>query len=303
VIMSSPELSICLVNWNTREDLEQALASMLNSEPGVSVEVVVLDNASEDGSVEMVRERFPSVTVLEGEENVGFARGYNRAARGTEGRHLLMLNPDTIVRPGALERLVAFMDAHPRAGAAGPRLLNSDGSLQYSCRRFPRPLAAMFRNTVLGRLAPGNRYTRDYLMRDWDHGEAREVDWISGAAMCIRREAWEEVGGFDEGYFMYAEDVDWCLRAREGGWGIWYVPEATIVHRIGRSSDQRPTAMVVEFHRSMARFYREHYAREWPWGVRALPGMGIWMRCALVLVQSAFARARDWLRGSKGGKR
>ena len=102
---------------------------------------------------------------------------------------------------------------------------------------------------------------------------------------------------------MYAEDVDWCLRAREAGWGIWYVPEATIVHRIGRSSDQRPTAMVVEFHRSMARFYREHYAREWPWGVRALPGIGIWMRCGLVLVQSAFGRARDWLRGSKGGKR
>ena len=292
-----------MVNWNTREDLGQALASMLNSGPGVSAEVVVLDNASEDGSVEMVRERFPSVRVLEGEENVGFARGYNRAARGTEGRHLLMLNPDTIVRPGALERLVAFMDAHPRAGAAGPRLLNSDGSLQYSCRRFPRPLAAIFRNTVLGRLAPGNRFTRDYLMRDWDHGEAREVDWISGAAMCIRREAWEEVGGFDEGYFMYEEDVDWCLRAHKAGWEIWYEPEATIVHRIGRSSDQRPTAMVVEFHRSMARFYREHYASEWPWGVRVLPEMGIWTRCALVLVQSAFGRARDWLRGPKGGTR
>ena len=294
--MSFPDLSICTVNWNTRRDLEQALASVLNSDSGVRVQVVVLDNASEDGSAEMVRERFPTAALLESDENVGFARGYNRAAREAEGRHLLMLNPDTIVRPGALERLVSFLDSHARVGAAGPRLLNPDGSLQFSCRHFPRPLAAVFRNTPLGRVAPGNRFTRDYLMTDWDHNEVREVDWVSGAAICIRREAWEEAGGFDEGYFMYAEDMDWCLRAREAGWGIYYVPEAVIVHRIGGSSDQRPTAMVVEFHRSMARFYGKHYARKWPWGLRWLPVIGIWTRAAVVLTQTMLARARDRVR-------
>ncbi len=301
--MSLPDLSICTVNWNTRCDLEAALGSILNSDPGVRVEVVVLDNASQDGSAEMVRERFPTAVLLESEENLGFARGYNRAAARAEGRHLLMLNPDTVVRPGALERLVSFLDSHPRVGAAGPRLLNPDGSLQFSCRRFPRPLAAVFRNTPLGRLAPGNRFTRDYLMSDWNHGEAREVDWVSGAAVCIRREAWEEVGGFDEGYFMYAEDMDWCLRAREAGWRIYYVPEAVIVHRIGGSSDQRAMVMVVEFHRSMARFYGRHYAGRWPWGVRWLPVMGIWTRAGVVLMETMWRRARDRMARRGRGKR
>jgi GT2 family glycosyltransferase len=264
--MGRPDLSVCIVNWNTRDDLEQALTSALNPGPEIGLQVVVVDNASEDGSAGMVRERFPGVRLVEGGGNLGFARGYNRGAQEAEGRHLLMLNPDAVVRPGALERLVGFLDSRPKAGAAGPRVLNSDGSLQFSCRRFPRPLAAVFRNTPLGRLAPGNRFTRDYLMTDWDHRGVREVDWVSGAAMCIRREAGEEVGGFDEGYFMYAEDMDWCLRAHEAGWGVYYVPEAVIVHRIGTSTDQRPVAMVKEFHRSMARFYRKHYARGWPVG-------------------------------------
>lgn len=299
--MLVPDLSICTVSWNTRRDLERALESVVNSDAGVEVEVVVLDNGSGDGSGEMVRERFPGVKLVESEENTGYARGYNRAAREARGRHLLMLNPDTVVRPGALKRMVEFLDSEAKAGAAGPRLLNSDGSLQFSCRRFPRPLAAMFRNTPLGRMAPGNRFTREYLMGEWEHERVREVDWISGAAMCIRREAWEEVGGFDEGYFMYAEDVDWCLRARAAGWGVYYVPEAVIVHRIGASSDQRPVAMVVEFHRSMARFYGKHYARDWPWVVRWVPVAGIWVRAAVVLGQRLCARAGGWLRrGPKG---
>jgi GT2 family glycosyltransferase len=298
--MSRPDLSVCIVNWNTRDDLEEAVCSVLRAEPELALQVVVVDNASEDGSPEMVRERFPGVQLIEARENLGFARGYNRAGEAAWGRYLLMLNPDTVTQPGALWRLVDFLDSQEQVGAAAPRLVNSDGSLQYSCRRFPRPLAAVFRNTLLGRLAPGNRFAREYLMADWDHGTVREVDWASGAALCVRREAWEEVGGFDEGFFMYAEDVDWCLRARQAGWRICYVPEAVIVHRVGRSSDQRPLAMVREFHRSMARFYRKHYARGWPWGLRWLPTAGIWARGALVLGQTvwgvAWGRARARLR-------
>jgi len=288
-----------MVNWNTRGDLEQALGSVLNPGPELEVQVVVLDNGSRDGSVEMVRERFPGVRLLESGENVGFARGYNRAAEEAEGRYLLMLNPDTVAQPNALERLVGFLDSDREAGAAGPRLLNADGSLQFSCRRFPRPMAAILRNTPLGRIAPENRFTRDYLMTDWDHSTVREVDWVSGAAICIRREAWEEVGGFDEGFFMYAEDIDWCLRAQQAGWRICYVPEAVIVHRIGASSDQRPVAMVREFHRSMARFYRKHYARRWPWVVRWLPVAGIWMRAGVVMGQALWRRACDRLRAGR----
>lgn len=299
--MAQPDLSVCIVNWNTREDLQAALASVLEPDPGPSLQLVVLDNASQDGSAEMVRERFPDVRLLESRENVGFAKGYNRAVQEAEGRHLLILNPDTVVLPGALQRLVEFLDSRNDAAAAGPRLLNSDGSIQYSCRRFPRAMAAIVRNTVLGRLVPGNRFARDYLMADWDHSSVRPVDWVSGAALCIRREAWAEVGGFDEGFFMYAEDIDWCLRAQQAGWKIYYVPDAAIVHRIGRSSDQRPLPMVLEFHRSMARFYKKHYSAHWPLGLRSLPVLGIWLRAGLVLLQTILARTRDRVRRIGGG--
>lgn len=298
--MPQPELSVCIVNWNTRQDLEQAIASVLTSEAGLSLEVIVLDNASTDGSAEMVRERFPGVTLLRSGENVGFARGYNRAIGAARSRHVLALNPDTVVCPGALGRLVSFMDAQPDAGAAGPRLLNSDGSLQYSCRHFPTPMAAILRNTFLGRLRPRNRHTRSYLMADWDHGTAQPVDWVSGAALCLRREAWEQVGGFDEGFFMYAEDMDWCLRAQQSGWKVYYVPDAVIVHHIGRSSDQRPFPMVVAFHRSMARFYLKHYASKWPPVIRLVPVAGIWLRAGVVMLQTILRRTWDRMKGPRG---
>jgi hypothetical protein len=298
--MPQPELSVCIVNWNTRQDLEQAIASVLTSEAGLSLEVIVLDNASTDGSAEMVRERFPGVTLLRSGENVGFARGYNRAIGAARSRHVLALNPDTVVCPGALGRLVSFMDAQPDAGAAGPRLLNSDGSLQYSCRHFPTPMAAILRNTFLGRLRPRNHHTRSYLMADWDHGTAQPVDWVSGAALCLRREAWEQVGGFDEGFFMYAEDMDWCLRAQQSGWKVYYVPDAVIVHHIGRSSDQRPFPMVVAFHRSMARFYLKHYASKWPPVIRLVPVAGIWLRAGVVMLQTILRRTWDRMKGPRG---
>jgi GT2 family glycosyltransferase len=297
--MSAPDLSVCIVNWNTRTDLEQALVSVLQPGQGLRIEVIVLDNASRDGSGDMVRQQFPQVALIASTRNLGFARGYNRAAAQTSGRHLLMLNPDTLVQPGALRRLVDFLDAHPRAGAVGPRLLKSDGRLQFSCRRFPRPLAALLRNTLLGRLVGRDRFTRGYLMADWDHATSREVDWISGAAMAIRRQAWERVGGFDEGFFMYAEDMDWCLRAQQAGYSIHYLPEAVIIHHIGRSSDQRPLPSVIEFHRSMVRFYRKHYAPRWPWGLRLLPIAGIWFRAGLVLAQTLWAEGRDRLRARR----
>jgi hypothetical protein len=300
--MPSPTLSVCIVNWNTRADLEQAIATVLAADAELVPEVVVVDNGSCDGSAEMVRERYPDVLLLAQGENLGFARGYNLAASKTTGRHLLMLNPDTAVRPGTLSVLVRHLEAHPQVGAVGPRLLNSDGSLQLSCRRFPRPMAALFRNTPLGRLFPRNRYAREYLMADWDHTTSREVDWVSGAAICIRRQTWEQVGPFDEGFFMYAEDLDWCLRAQQAGWQIHYLPEAVIVHRIGRASDQRPLAMVVAFHRSMARFYHKHYAKGWPWPVRWVPAAGIWARAGLVLAATLWALGRGRLRGRPKAK-
>ena len=162
------------------------------------------------------------------------------------------------MRPGFLPELLRYADAHPRAGLIGPKLLNSDGTLQYSCRRFPTLGAGLFRHTPLEWLAPKNSYTSDYLMREWDHASPREVDWLSGACLMARREMIDAVGGLDAGYFMYFEDVDWALRAHNGGWEVHYIPQPVVLHEIGRSSDRRPKRMIVMHHQSAYRFFRRH---------------------------------------------
>jgi GT2 family glycosyltransferase len=273
----SPLLSISIVNWNTATDLVRALESL----PGGGIEdyeIIVVDNASTDGSAELIRAHFPQVQLIQNSENVGFACAHNQALRISQGKFHLLLNPDATVHSDALRLLLEFLQSEPRAGAVGPKLLNADGTIQYSCRHFPSFGAGLFRNTFLGRLFPNNRYSRGYLMADWDHASPREVDWLSGAALCIRRETLDTVGLLDENFFMYCEDVDWCYRAQQAGWKIFYLPIAAITHLIGRSSDQRPLAMVRQFHRSMAYFFRKHYARNWPVLLRWVPFLAIRLR-------------------------
>lgn len=289
------DLSICIVSWNTRADLERALASLAAGAAGLAWEAIVVDNASTDDSVAMVRSQFPQVQLICNQQNVGFAAANNQALARSKGDFALLLNSDTVVEEGALTRLVEFMRAHPRCGAAGAKLLNGDGSLQYSCRRFPRMMTGFFRKVPLGRLLPENRFDRNYLMKDWDHAEPRQVDWLSGAALCVRRETLAEVGPLDEGYFMYCEDVDWCWRARMHRWEVWYAPAAVITHHIGRSSDQRPYAMVLRFHRSMMRFYWKHYAVQYPRPLRWVPPVGIVVRCLVVLGENVVTSARSKL--------
>lgn len=269
------DLSIIILNWNTRDDLRRALQSIVDSRPCVSVEVLAVDNASEDDSVAMVQAEFPSVRVIQNETNLGFGAGNNRGIRHASGRYVLFLNSDTIVTEGAWDSLVAYADTRPDAGVFGPKLLNGDGSLQLSCRSFPNLGTGFFRNTPLGRLFPKNRFTRDYMLSGWDHNSPRDVDWVSGSALMIRRRLLEELGGFDEGFFMYCEDVDLCYRAHLAGAAVAYYPGAVIYHLIGRSSDLVPTRMTYEFHRSMYRFYIKHYRANTPIYVRPfiLPGL------------------------------
>lgn len=286
-------LTVQIVNWNAREDLRQALRSLFEHAPTFPFEVLVLDNASQDGSVQIVEKEFPQVRLLVSERNLGFARGHNLLARHARGRYLLLLNPDTVVMRDTLTKLIRFAEAHPEAGIIGPKLLNPDGSLQYSCRRFPNPIAAIFRNTPLGRLFPNNRYTRDYLMLDWDHNSIREVDWVSGAAMLVRREVYQQLGGFDEQFFMYVEDVDLCYRAWQAGWKVLYYPDAIIIHAIGRSTDLVANKMIIAFHQSMYKFYKKHYARKTPFYLRPLIPLGLTLRASLFLLKNykdAFVR-------------
>jgi len=252
------DLSVTICSWNTAGDLRACLESLRSVADEARFEVIVVDNASSDGSPDMVEKEFPEVRLLAQRSNLGFTGGHNLAFRERQGKHALPLNSDTVVHPGAIAGLLDYLTQNPEVGILGPKLLNPDGSLQFSCRRFPNPVAALFRNTPLGRLFPNNRFSREYLMQDWDHASPREVDWVSGAALLVRGELLDRLGGFDEGYFMYCEDVDLCKRAWQAGAKVVYLPSAVITHAIGRSTDQAANRMIVRFHRSMLRFYRLH---------------------------------------------
>ncbi len=263
---SPVDLSVVILNWNARDYLLESLRSIVGQEWRAAIELIVVDNDSRlDNSVQAVREEFPQVLVVAHAENVGFAAGNNIGLSHARGRHVLFLNPDTLVHHNALDTLVQWMEAHPRVGACGPKLLNEDGTLQASCRAFPSVGAGFFRNTPLGRLWPGNPWTRAYLMQGFAHDREQAVDWLSGSALMLRREAIDALvqrDGFlwDAGFFMYCEDVDLCFRLKEAGWRRVYVPTATITHRIGASSDWAQGASIRRFHASMLRFYLKHYA-------------------------------------------
>lgn len=252
------DLSITICSWNTIDDLRACLQSLRSAKDEGDFEVVVVDNASEDGSADMVEAEFPEFRLLRQHVNLGFTGGHNLAIRDRRGRDVALLNSDTIVHEGAIRSLMKFMSEHPDAGIVGPKLLNPDGSLQFSCRRFPNPVAAAFRNTLLGKIFPNNRFTREYLMTDWEHVDPREVDWVSGAAMFIRADVIEKIGALDPKFFMYCEDVDLCKRTWAANWKVMYLPEAVITHAIGKSSDQVPNRMIARFHLSMLRYYTKH---------------------------------------------
>lgn len=286
------DLSITICSWNTLSDLRACLQSLREAKDEANFEVVVVDNASKDGSPDMVEREFPEFRLLRQSVNLGFTGGHNLALAERRGHHAALLNSDTVVHPGAIRRITEYMEAHPEVGIVGPMLHNPDGTLQFSCRRFPNPVAAAFRNTILGRLFPNNRFTREYLMQDWTHDQPREVDWVSGAALFLRKEVIDTVGVLDNTLFMYCEDVDICKRTWKAGFKVMYVPDAVITHAIGRSSDQVANKMIVRFHRSMFRYYRKHDLRELPFVAR--PFMAAFAATALTLRASAFL-AKNYL--------
>lgn len=257
------DLSILIVNWNTRDLLADCLRSIADcrfkiqdsqsSIVNLQSEIIVVDNASTDGSAAMVRERFPWVKLIENAENVGFARANNQGIEQAMGRCVLLLNPDTVAHPGALEALVAFMDAHSAAGACGARLLNADGSLQHACHPMLTPGREFWRLIFLDRLWPRAAYPIDR----WDTVTPRRVEVIKGACLLLRREALDEVGLLDESYFMYTEEVDLCYRLTQAGWELWYVPAAVVTHYGERSSRQVKEAMYLQLYRSKVQFYRK----------------------------------------------
>lgn len=255
------DITVSIVNWNTRDELLRCLETVTAQE-GVSMEIIVVDNASSDSSAEAVAEKFPQIRFIANSKNVGFSKAQNQAIRESNSRYVMLLNPDALIHDrDTLAKIIEFADANQDVGIIGPKIENPDGSLQFSARRFPSIGTGLFRRTPLGRLFPNNRYVRSYIMADWKHDEVRDVDWVSGAALVIRRKTIDDIGLLDPGFFMYCEDVDWAYRANKKGWRVTYYPMTKVTHRIGSASDQVPIKMIIQFHRSMFRFYLKHYAK------------------------------------------
>ena len=245
----TPDLSIIIVNWNTRQLLLDCLRSLETPPPQHQLEVIVVDNASRDDSVVAVRAAFPAVRVIENAANRGFAAANNQAIAQSSGRYVLLLNSDTVVTPGALDGLVAFADAHPDVGVVGAQLLNGDGTLQPSWAAYPNLRSELFGKNL--------RVRSPYA--ETAAGIAYAVDWIGGAALLARRAAIEQAGLLDEHYFMYSEETDWCYRIKQCGWEICYLPTASVVHFGGQSSRQASLRMKTELYRSKLRFFGQHY--------------------------------------------
>ena len=249
--MSEPRVSAVVVSYNSAAYLPDCVRS-LRSE-GVD-EVVVVDNASSDASVQTVLATDPAVDVVETGGNLGFGSAANRGVARTEGDYMLILNPDTVVEPGTVKALVEALVRDPGLAVVGPRMENVDGTLYPSVRRFPN-MGVAFGHAFLGLVWPRNRFTRSYRMLDWDHDRpAADVDWVGGACFLVRRSAFDAVAGFDEAYFMYVEDVDLCWRLGRAGWRIGYEPAGRVVHVLAGSSRHHPYRMIAEHHRSLLRF-------------------------------------------------
>jgi GT2 family glycosyltransferase/lipopolysaccharide/colanic/teichoic acid biosynthesis glycosyltransferase len=234
----SVTVSVIIVTYNSAGVIRACLDSLAADAGSGLVEVLVVDNASADDTVAVVRRDYPWATVFAGRENLGYSKGVNLGIQRARGRFVLILNPDTVVRKGAVRRLIDFVERTPDAGIAGPKLVFHDGSVQLSCRRFYTFTVLLMRRTPLGKLFPRSRAVRDHLMLDFDHASTREVDWVLGAAMFVRREAVDNVGMMDERFFLYFEDVDWCYRMKQKGLKVYYVADAVIEHGHKRESAQ-----------------------------------------------------------------
>ncbi len=245
-------LSIVVVSWETQTLLNDCLHSLYDDPEVVQWRIIVIDNASTDGSAEMIAREFPQVHLIRNSANFGFARANNQGIRASTGRYVLLLNSDTIVPPGALLALIQFMNDHPEAGACGPRLARADGSTQpFAFGGDPTPAYLLARGW--------NRLIFQRALHDWETHESQSVDWLSGACLLARRDALEQVGGFDEKFFMYFEDNDLCLRLRRAGWKIFYNPTVTITHFGGASVSQNP-ARTRWYDASLRYFYSKHYS-------------------------------------------
>lgn len=255
------DLSIIVVNYNVKEFLHNLLCSIEKASAEIKTEIIVADNASEDGSVEFIKEKFPSVTLIENKSNLGFSKANNLGLKIASGKYLLLLNPDTLVQENTFTEMIKFFDSHPEAGLAGCKILNPDGTLQLACRRsFPGPWTSFCKVTGLSSLFPKSKLFARYNLTYLDENEINEVDAISGSFMMLRKEVYKKIGGLDEIFFMYGEDLDWCYRVQKAGYKVYYVPSTQILHYKGESTKRSSLDETKFFYQAMHLFVRKHLA-------------------------------------------
>lgn len=286
-LVPAERVSIVIVSFNARDHLRRCLAS--TSQMTGDYEVIVVDNASSDGAANMVESEFPDVKLIRNPRNEGFAVAVNIGERAATGDVIVLLNPDSILTGDPFAAPAAFMRANLDVGVVGIKILDPDGGLQLSVRRFPGLQAALFnRYSLLTKLWPSNPWSSRYLMSDWHHDEQADVDWVSGACLLTTRAVIDRVGSLDEGYFWGFEDVDFCQRVHKAGLRVVYYPQTSVIHVIGASAKTVPTKALVARHKGMWRYYKAHVSSNRV--VDALVAAGIAVRCTLTVLMSTARR-------------
>lgn len=259
------DLSIIIVSWNVCDLLRDCLASIHADD--LDIQVIVVDSASSDDSVRMVREEFPHVTLLPQAENIGYTRGNNVGFEAATGRYHLLLNPDTVILGDTLQQMVTYMDDNPDVGIIGPHTLNTDGTHQSTRRRFPTPILAFFESTWLQGLAPRKMLDR-FNVRDIDDNAIADVDWVQGSALMARQDVYAKIGGLDTNFVMFSEELDWCKRAKDAGWRVVYMGNVQIIHHGGASTQQVVARKHIYFQESKLRYFRKHHGALMAWILR-----------------------------------
>ncbi|MBM3708676.1 MAG: glycosyltransferase family 2 protein [Actinobacteria bacterium] len=256
------KISIIVVSFNSLDLLKDCLNSLFDNPLSNSFEVLVVDNASKDGSAEMVKRNFQRVRLIENNINIGFAAANNLAIKSSQSEYILLINSDCQVYNDSLDNMVSFISENENIGIVGPKIINSDGSIQFSCRRFPSIFDAGM-HTLLTNIIPDNPFSKRYKLIDIKRDEPFEVDWVSGSCMLIRRKALADTGYMDENYFMYVEDIDICYQMWEKGWKVFYCPYAEILHHVGGSTEGGAVSASVRMQKSVFYFFWKNYRKSW----------------------------------------
>jgi len=254
-------VSVVIVNWNAKNHLINCLDSLAENQDGYPQEIIVVDNASSDGSPEIVEKEYPHVKLIRNEDNLGFAKANNIGIEAGSGKYVALVNSDIVVLGDCIDTLVKFMDSNPSVGMAGPKILNPDHTLQVSCRHFPSIWNNLCQALGLNYLFPKSAFFSEPFMKYWSHNEVRKVDVVSGCFWMIRKEAIDKIGALDENFFIYGEDIDWCKRFHEAEWDVVFYPEAEAIHYGGASSATAPIRFYLEMQRADLQYWRKHHGR------------------------------------------